>query len=228
MARAHLALPLLLAGACVSSNVDSAVVILNNEAVTGECVATGSSGASFLSSGIIDVAGAGSDVGYVLTPVVQNFATGGTGDGDQLRIAFVHGARIDIHFNDPAQESALYPGPLTRFEVPLAASIDPGGTIGLVFEIVPADLLPMLNDGELLLVDVKIFGELGGSSFESANFRYPVEVCNGCTVQDVGDCAAFPGTGEGTPHGCNPYQDFTVQCCTSDTVLVCPAEGTGA
>lgn len=227
MPRVYLALPLLLSGACVSGNVDSSVVILGNEAVTGECIASGSTTATFMASGVVDVANADNrSDGYILTPVVQNFATA-TADNEQLRIAFVHGARIDIHFNDPAQEDALYPSPLTRFEVPFTASIPPGGTIGVPFEILPADLLPDLVDGELLLVDVKIIGEMGGNSFESANFRYPIEVCNGCTVQVLGACDAITGTGEGTVHGCNPYQDYTVECCTTPTLLVCPAEGTG-
>jgi len=215
-----LALTASLAG-CVASDADANIVILRNQALTTECSA-GDPSAPFYSSGSIDIQSPG---GYLFSPIVQNFAT--DVEGTSLRIAFVHGARVDIHFADEGREEALggVDG-LTRFQVPLSGSIDAGGSIGLIFEIVPAELLPMLVDNDLLLVDVRIFGEMGGDSFESANFRYPVEACDGCLFVDLGACSSLPTgyIGQGG-HPCGTFQDFGVECCTNSTGLVCPAVG---
>lgn len=220
---------------CVGSNADANVVILHNSAQGAECIASGEAEGGFNSSGIFDL-GTGFDIdpdarsGYVFTPVIQNFATD-TGENESLRIAFIRGARIDIHFSTADREEALAGiDGLTRFEVPLSGSIDPGGgTVGLIFEIVPAELIPMLTADDLLLVDVRIHGEMGGGSFESAVFRYPIEVCDGCTALNLGSCSNFAMdfTGVGNANGCNIFQDSAVECCLSPGGLpVCPAVGT--
>jgi hypothetical protein len=211
--------------ACVASNADANIIILHNSAPSPDCLTDADPEGGFNSSGVIDKVGG---TGYVFTPIVQNFAAG----EDSLRIAFIRGARIDIHFADEALEDSLGgQDGLTRFQVPLSGSIPPdGGTVGLVFEIVPAALVEQLAEDDLMLVDVRIFGEIGGGSFESANFRYPIEVCEGCTVQDLGDCALYDSSfmGAGVPNGCNLYQDTFVECCTNGQAAVCPAVGSGA
>ena len=220
---AALALATGLAG-CVASDADANIVILRNQALTDMCVATGDPEGAFYSAGLIDT---GSRFGYLFSPVVQNFAM--DIEGTSLRIAFIHGARIDIHFADDDREAALGgQDGLTRFQVPLSGSIEPGGTTGLIFEIVPASLLPQLVDGDLLLVDVRIFGEMGGSGFESATFRYPVEVCVGCLGTNLGPCSDLPMDYEAAGHPCGGLQDGGGECCEdADGELRCPAEGTG-
>lgn len=214
--------------ACVGSDADANIVILRNSALTDMCVATGDPEGAFFSTGVIDV---NSTRGYLFSPVVQNFAQ--DLEGTSLRIAFVHGARIDIHSADSVRDMVLQASAEpdeVRFQVPLSGSIDAGGTIGLIFEIVPEDLFEHLVDDDLLLVDVRIFGEMGGNSFESATFQYPVEVCDGCLVSNLGLCSTIssdfvPAGG----HPCGGLQDAGLECCTDDVSmnLVCPAMGTG-
>ena len=210
---------------CVAGNADANVVILHNSAASASCITDADPEGAFNSSGTIDKAGG---TGYIFTPIVQNFAIGD--QNESLRIAFLAGARVDIHFADDAQEEAFAGvDGLTRFQVPLSGSISPGGTVGLIFEIVPPQVVADLADGDLMLVDIRIFGEMGGNGFESSNFRYPIEVCEGCTLQNIGSCAQYPSDfmGGGSPNGCNLYQDSYVECCTTGTSLVCPAVGSG-
>lgn len=211
------------AAGCVASDADANVVILRNQALISECVAGGDPEAAFNSSGRINRF---SPEGYLFSPIVQNFAQ--DVEGSSLRIAFVHGARIDIHFADEAREDALAgQDGLTRFQVPLSGSIEPGGTIGLIFEILPAALLPMLADNDLVLIDVRLFGEMGGNSFESAVFRYPVEVCDNCFIRDLGACSGLPIDYMPAGNPCGVLQDATMDCCRDpQNQLVCPAEGT--
>jgi hypothetical protein len=219
---AAVALTASLAG-CVAGDADANIVILRNQALTTSCSAGADPEAAFYSSGIIDTT---SSAGYLFSPIIQNFAM--DVEGTSLRIAFVHGARIDIHFADEAREEALAgQDGLTRFQVPLSGSIDAGGTIGLIFEIVPDELFPSLVNGDLLLVDVRIFGEMGGDGFESANFRYPVEVCVGCLQNDLGPCSSLPIDFVAAGHPCGVLQDQGAQCCDDPQgEAVCPAMGT--
>lgn len=208
---------------CVAGDADANIVILRNQALTTECVAGGDPTAAFNSSGEINRF---SSEGYLFSPIVQNFAT--DVEGTSLRIAFVHGARIDIHFADEAQEEALAgQDGLTRFQVPLSGSIEAGGTIGLLFEIVPPEIFPMLANDDVMLVDVRLFGEMGGDSFESANFRYPVEVCDDCFIRDIGLCSELPTDYVAMGNPCGRLQDSSLDCCRNpQNQLVCPAVGT--
>jgi hypothetical protein len=208
--------------ACVESGADSNVVILRNQALVDSCAGNADPSAPFYGSGTIDLT---SQAGYIFSPLVQNFAEDIA--GSSLRIAFMHGAKVDIHFSDDARDEALYPSDLTRFQIPLSGSIDPGGYVGLIFELVPDELIPMLVDGDILLVDVRIYGEIGGNSFESSTFRYPIEVCEGCLAYNLGACSTVPESYDpivGNPCG---LQDSPTECCQVDTSLVCPARGTG-
>lgn len=211
---------------CVGGDADANIVILRNQAQASNlCIASADPEGAFNSSGVIDLRSAG---GYVFTPIVQNFASAVEGDSTS-RIAFLRGARVDIHFSDEAQEEALAGTALTRFEVPLSGSISPGGTAGLIFEIVPAQLLESVGDGDIMLVDIRMVGEMDGGGFEGAVFRYPIEVCASCTVQNIGSCDSYPTdfTGAGAANGCNVYQDSAVECCEGVSgLLVCPAAGT--
>jgi hypothetical protein len=219
---AAIALTVGLAG-CVSNDADANVVILRNQAMTESCSAGADPSAAFYSSGTIDL---NSPSGYLFSPIVQNFAM--DVEGTSLRIAFVQGARVDIRFADSARDEALAgQDGLTRFQVPLSGSIEAGGTIGLIFEIVPAELFAQLVDNDLLLVDVRIFGQMGGDGFESAVFRYPVEVCDGCLVEDLGSCSLLDTGFVGAGHPCGVFQDQVTQCCDGTTGPVCPAVGTG-
>lgn len=225
--------------ACVDDG-DATVLIIQNQAPDAECVVAGSPTESFVSAGVID---ASSNRGYVFTPVVQNFATAIEGQ-EQLRIAFVEGARVEIAFvEDPelftaTELAAFRTEGLTRFSVPMSGPIDPGATSSFKFEIVPPELLaeiaPLLDpndlasDSTLLQVSVRLYGSLSGGGFETQVFRYPVDVCLGCLSNDLGACSSLSTdfTPTNTGGSCNAAQDEPVDCCVNGATLVCPAVGT--
>ncbi len=224
---ALLTLPL---AACVADGQDANVVIIQNNAPSANCVVPAGLEAGFLSTGRID---ATSSTGYLLTPVVKNFATATT--VEQQRIAFVEGMLVDVAFGDAdlfdsAELSAMRDSGLTRFDAPLSGIITPGGTTSFVVDVLPGSLLAAMKaklpeDAETIaLVNVRAYGHMGGSDFESQAFRYPVTVCNGCLANDVGACSALsPGFQPRLGGACNTLQDAVADCCTIGETPVCPA-----
>lgn len=226
-------LPVLLLAACVGSG-DETVVILQNQTPGSGCVASGSVSTDYIGTGLIDT---NTGQGYVFTPIAQNYSTS-TGDNDRSHIAFVTGANVDLTFNDTDLESAECGGSgvACHYEVPYAAMIAPGGTTGMAFEIIQASMihdlassLPNVDDRTLILADVQLVGTLNNGDFSSQSFRFPVNVCNGCLVGDLGNCSDIATTFDPTNVGgvCNPFQDAPVDCCRDASGgLVCPAVGT--
>ena len=78
----------------------------------------------------------------------------------------------------------------------------------------------------VLDAQVMMYGTRGGGRVESNVFRYPVEVCLGCRVTNVGPCSELTSDYvplAGSP--CNPLQDGFLECCTTDTgAELCPAQ----
>jgi hypothetical protein len=225
------------ASAC-ADNGDEVLLILNNVVPDEECVLSGDEEGLFIAKGIIDTVGG---AGYLLTPLVKNTATSETGTEAQ-RTAFIRGARIDLRFAEPSpfneeELQQLADSGLTRFEVPLAATVSPNGsTAPFAFEVMQAPLIAALgdelgspDDRILVIAEVRMRATFGGGTIESQVFPFPIEVCEGCNVFDVGPCAMLPGTftpAVGNP--CNPFQDGQTQCCSVTGGLVCPAVSTGS
>jgi len=215
---------------------DEALLLLRNQLPGQGCMISASEDDPFVAAGTIDTASAQAGVGYMMTPLVAN-TTSTDRATDLQRTIIVQGADVDLSFPsgtlfDATELQQLRDDALTRFRVRFSGSVKPnGGTASFGFELVPSPLLTRIdakltggNDRALVLGQVVIFGEMGGGRIESQEFIYPVTVCRGCLVNDVGACAAIPGgfdAREGSP--CNPYQDGVVDCCQSAGGLVCPA-----
>lgn len=242
MARSTFALSslaLLGLGACVD-NADDRVTILQNQNPSSGCSVPAAPTETFVATGLIE----GSSVeGYVFTPVVKNYSTlNAEGTDEQQKIAFIHGATVDIAFLnedlfDDATIDQFRADGLTHFRVPYSGMIAPGGTTSMIFEIVPSDLLNQIaevlpdddpSERALLLVSVSIDGALGAGDFETATFQFPVEVCNFCLANVVASCSALPEdfSPEQLGGSCNAAQDTIVDCCSNGTSTVCPAQGT--
>lgn len=223
--------------ACVDDAGDGAVRIIRNLAVSDEaCVvssqltATGRSGGAIESTAPID---------YVLTPVVQNFATSSGGKLTAQRTAFIEGARIDLTFSKPdlftAEELTTHAA-LVKFASPFSAAVSPdGGTAGVGFSVIPIELLKLIQPKltsamprVTVNVRLKLYGKMGGGSFESEPFLYPVNVCDyrigACVIAPAFVCGATLPEGQIVRKGnpCNPYQDGPTDCCTQGTTLTCP------
>lgn len=216
-------------GACVDENADSGLIILHAAAPeTGCSFANGATG-GVLPSGIIQ---ANASDGYVIAPVSRNDLTLADGEAASPKTILITGARVEILFPDPspftdAEEAAMAAEGLTRFEAPFAGSVEPnGGLAVLPFEAVPLPLLVRIgnalpapteaNPSPRILLDVRIreIGTRRGSAVESNLFRFPVEVCDGCLVDDRGACVDLSASEPIRTGGlCQRHQDGVIDCC---------------
>tara|TARA_R110002073_G_scaffold320759_3_gene496416 strand:+ start:48624 stop:49382 length:759 start_codon:yes stop_codon:yes gene_type:complete len=202
--------------------------ILRNQAPDPNCEVPTGEEASFLSSGIIDVAASS---GYIFTPLVESRAVE---DDATDRRTFLDGAVVKLKFADEFFDA----GTLTRLEEeglsyftqPFTGSIASNSTAALKFEIVPKRLLEEmqanLGDGEItrITAEIELRGSIDGGDVNSPTYNYPIEVCNGCLSNDLGLCADLATDEIRTGGACQEKQDGVVDCCT-DAVgeQVCPA-----
>jgi hypothetical protein len=205
------------AAGCTTESGES-MVILQNQVPEAGCVIPGGATPTFRSRGVIDVE---SGDGYVFTPVVQSRV-----EGDDRLIA-VRGADVELTF--PEGDFSADEG-LTRFSQAFSGTIEPGGSAGFGFIIIPRGLLDRIGDdlgsgGSMqVTAEVVVFGDLNGGDVESVPFIYPVDVCEGCLKIDNGDCGALPEGFEPSQGGeCNLLQDAIVDCCTAGGTEFCPA-----
>jgi hypothetical protein len=223
---------------CAEDAGDGALRIIRNQAIEddGGCVVSSSLTTNGRSGGTIEVA---SPADYVLTPVIQNYASSASNKLISQRTAFLEGARIDLSFANPdlftaAELAALEEDDLLKFSIGFSAAVLPdSGTAGVGFSIVPAELLRRIQpklaaagNSTVINVRLRVFGEMGGGEVESESFFYPVTVCDStkvpCVIASTFTCGA---TGVPTPrpgNACNPYQDGPVDCCVVSGTLTCP------
>jgi hypothetical protein len=210
---------LLIGGAC-TTDAGQSLVILQNALPGDSC--DGADSAQFISQGVIDVASSG---GYTMRPVLQNRAIASAGAS---RRAQLEGYNVDITY--PGSGSCSTDASLTSFSRLVGVSIEPQSTAILTVELLPAQLIASCSvsgdDVVDVVAEIQFFGEMDGGDLESTTFRYPVQVCDGCLVEDLGMCADLTGS-ESISNGssCNPYQDYPVTCCTNSSGQeICPAE----
>ena len=224
---------LVMAMGCVANRDDAPLIILFNQAPADGCTTSPSKTALARGSGFID---ANAPLGYLFTPVVQNTASTRNGSvDDATRFALIEGANIRVEASGPNSDAFLgnlAASNLLEFSQRFSFTVFPDdGLASLGFEILPPQFLASLRSdlgaGEVAEFDVRIelFGRMGGGVMQSNEFIYPVSVCNGCLVNNLGPCDAglmVTRTG-GT---CQPLQDGgIVDCCTAAAGgLVCPAQ----
>ncbi|MEZ4362856.1 MAG: hypothetical protein R3B48_21875 [Kofleriaceae bacterium] len=230
-----LLLPLLLVAGCADNTGDGSLRVIRNQVIEGEsCVVSSTLTTTGRSGGAIEVT---SPVDYVLTPVVQNFATSSGGKLTAQRTAFLEGARIDLSFAKAdlftdAELAELTTAGLTKFASPFSAAVSPdGGSSGVGFSVVPAELLTRMRaklatvGSTVVNVRLTVYGSMGGGDVESEPFFYPVTVCDHnvapCVIGSTFTCGAT-GVDVRKGNACNPFQDGPVDCCTSAGTLYCP------
>jgi hypothetical protein len=174
---------LLLVG-CVDRGDEGMFIVANTAAPSGSCTFTGSTSQPFLAQGTL---GANPDVGYLLTPLIQSRITAPTSNSDQ-RTIHLQGANIVVSQVDASGKLST----VMMFAALFAASLTPGGTANVDFDVLPVSLA---NTPGLYNVNVTVFGTLGGGRIDGEPFDYPIQVCTNFQ-------------GDGNP--CNPLQD--VQC----------------
>lgn len=202
--------------------------ILRNQEPTGLCVVADDESSAFLSSGLIDTT---ADTGYIFTPLVENRAVG---DVETDRRVFIDGAVVRLKFAtdffDAATLTRLETEGLSYFTQPFSGSIVSNGLGAFKFEIIPRVVLEEMQGnlpaGEFtrITAEIEMRGTIDGKDVTSPAFIYPIEVCNGCLVQDLGLCAELTTEEIQIGGACQERQDGYIDCCTDlEGEEQCPA-----
>jgi hypothetical protein len=226
------ALALLLGGACTADY--PSLYIQQNQVPEANCRVPGTT-VDALGTGFLDVSqipGGATNPGYIFTPLLVNALAAGTTTTQHLM--FIAGADVEILSTGSARSTELVNTlaalDQARTTALISGSIKPGGTQGAAFNIINIDQVQTINtflsQGERVNVvaRVSIKANVDGSDITGKPFDYPLLVCRGCLLFDLGPCAGLGIGFTGMIGGvCNPLQDGNLECC--DNFAVCPARG---
>jgi hypothetical protein len=221
------------------TDTTESVFILRNQIIAADCTAPGGGGGvTGRTAGTLDVTNPlpGSQLanpGYIFAPAVVN-GTSSVAGNPNLHTVFLQGANVELKSNGSQQSAAVIAALTGRGLVKrtqrFSATIQAGGTAGVPYPLIDADQTDALGDvldgGQVaqVIAHTTVFGTIDGSSITSDPFDYPIEVCKGCRVIELGACADLTmGTMIHTGGNCNILQDGLLDCCTKNGAEVCPA-----
>lgn len=217
------------------------VIIVRNIEPSDSCMVSPTTDVSVL-RGFLDVTpvlpNGQFNSGYVMTPEIRNptaapSVTPTRPGNPSGHIFFIQGIDIQVLAGpDAASETAvtaLQAAGLANRTIRLGGSIEPSSTAALAFEVIDAQMLDALQGAVTIpaqvVVRIVAFGEMDGSDLESQSFDYPITLCDGCLIFNLGPCAGLP-EGVTIPSGgtCGPVQDGALACCQRDSgQTICPA-----
>ncbi|MDA3862662.1 MAG: hypothetical protein PF689_02225 [Deltaproteobacteria bacterium] len=219
-------------GSCAENS--ASLVIIQNQAPEEGCTASNQVSTDFLSHGIIDVGAAryGLDPRYIGWFVVENNLTS-TVESNGIELNKVEIKQANVSLNLGAAGSNLG-SEYTKFSDSTFVSIPPDETRSVQVNLIHPNVADRLNiqEGQFIegFASLQIIGEIGGTEIETNKITFPITICYGCLVQNIGPCdaAVFPETlSEG--HSCNKTQDEELHCCfdsnasDADNPYRCPA-----
>ena len=224
-----------LLGAC-SADYPS-LYIQQNQVPEENCRVPGTT-VDALGTGFLDVSplpGGITNRGYVFTPLLVNALATGTTTTQHLM--FIAGADIEILSTGAARSTELVNTLAAldqdRRTALISGSIKPGGSQGAAFNVIDSQQTQTINTflspGEEVdvVTRVSVKATVDGSDITGKPFDYPLHLCRGCLLVDLGPCAGLAVGFEGFSGGvCNLLQDGTLECC--DNFAVCPARGPSA
>jgi hypothetical protein len=219
MRSALLLLALFAGGAVGCVDNDASLSILQMEAVTEASGCTATAGSMMdLSSGTFDVSLGNGLQGYIGFPVVRNNEVSRmpSADSPELNSIQIIGANVSLSFIDPAAASKVKASDTKFFWSAAGGRVDPGGLAPMQIEVVPESVIKELNvaKGSVVTVLAKIqpVGLQTSDRIVGGPIHFPVDICNGCLVNVVGDCPLPMGTVI-VDSGCIPSQDVAPTCC---------------
>jgi hypothetical protein len=230
----------LMAVLCVAGCTDTnyQIFILRNQVIQDGCIIPAGDGTVYVSSGRLDVTspvpgGNFENPGYLFSPALQNGATLSQ-SLPNAHTFFMGGADVELRgtgsMDSQILVAALRARNLNARTQLFSGSIEPEGKVGVAFPIIDEEQTAAIGDflgtGDLssVVAHMTIFGQMDGTKITSDPFDYPVEVCKGCLIEPLGNCAdlsSMTTIHKGSP--CGGLQDALLSCCTQDTRLVCPA-----
>lgn len=166
-----------------------------------------------LASGVLDVAG---KQGYVVEPVVQNDLLSSAGTDQQPERNRLQLDKFKVSLDLGQAAAANVPDSLVNFEYPTSGTISPGSTLQAKVRVVPDALVGYLNfpsgHRPLIIATIQAVALHNGSTIESTESHFPIELCSGCLVRDLGACPTEAV--EYSSNECGLPQDQPVVCCT--------------
>jgi hypothetical protein len=224
--------------ASCSSTPPGEFIIVQNQVPGSDCTIPAGLGAVYRGEGVLDVRLIGNGPkGYLLFPVLQNNFPAPTGGQtvDANRIA-LSGFNVDVEVADDAT------GPIADLINGYRMSMDRmvqygtftsgsvasgGGFTASSVEVFPAALAAQIRDKAVLsqtttfwaFASVRALGKTLTGDVTSDAFKYPIQLCDGCLMDNLGACPLAMSTG----NQCYIGQDGVTGCCSQDGQLVCPA-----
>lgn len=206
----------------------------NADELKGTGSGSGSSSSTLvLSSGVLDIS---AGQGYRLYPQLVNELPKSANADKQPERNRLFLKRFEVDLDLGQLGGGNVPSALTSFDLPNAATIEPGGKLRAVIKIIPDQLVAMLtipsNVRPIVIANIRAIAEHGATDIESREFRYAVELCKGCLIQDIGDCSKLSGQSSTqkdqlaqAANACgHPQDDRTVCCRATGGSLRCLSE----
>ncbi|HEY0714573.1 MAG TPA: hypothetical protein VGF45_17945 [Polyangia bacterium] len=227
----------------VGCGEESRFFVVQNQAPSDMCEISAKPDNPFKGTGRLDAAliGPGETDAYTIFPLLQNdlprAGQEGAPEPNRLTVeAFM--VRLELDRTAPAAARKVFDDlaasetgkRFLAFEQPFAATIDPGGSrISSHVDAFPAEVVRRLREAGAFegvaairtMVNLRVRGRGLSRVVETPEFRFPLEICDGCLARVVGACPLQKLENAG--HGCNIAQDQVVDCCTEARGVRCPA-----
>jgi hypothetical protein len=225
----------LLTGCTVKDNV--AFLILQNQVPEENCVIPAGLSETYRGHGFLDVQslpGGFVNPGYLFTPVAQNGATMSDIDPND-NVIVLEGADIELQADSTTASEALLAtlaaADLDARTQRFSGACQPESTCSMSFPVIDAEQAAAIagtlggTEQITILARVTVFGRIDGSDIVSNPFTYPITLCNGCGIENVGSCDNVTSSTPVSEGGeCNPLQDGSLTCCNvTGGGVRCPA-----
>lgn len=177
--------------------------------------------------GILDVNG---KVGYRIYPNLQNDLTATAGSQPERNRLVLRRFEVDIDVSGLGPDAAARvraQSPLS-FDLEATAVIQPASSVSLSGVPIIADSLiaslefPTNISPVVIVSKIRAVADHNGAEIKSVELSFPVELCRGCLITDLGACADLkqPSQGASVTNECGLPQDTRVGCC--DTTAPTP------
>jgi hypothetical protein len=179
----------------------------------------------FRGSGLLDVS---VGLGYYMFPLVVNNMRSSSSEDNQPERNNLHMRRFTIELDSVPVGAS---GAETSFEIPVSGLIPPAGGmlayagVKVIKDSLAAKLQGAAGSGaeHVIMVSLRAEAERSGETRESAEFLFPVTICNGCLV-DMRTEPPDPEDKTAVGNTCGLPQDEPVTCYTAGSLTQCLTE----
>jgi hypothetical protein len=163
--------------------------------------------------------------GYILAPVVRNnLISMMTATSPELNNVYINSFDVELKQNKGDTFLNGLAASSLKFNIPSAAGLaQPGmGQVAALIEVIPAGYVSMLQNVtsmpsiDPIIVHIRANGAHSGVTLSSSWSDFPVYLCAGCLLNNLGACPATGGFPAAQIHNgsCYPQQDGVLSCCT--------------